>query len=407
MDLTATGGAGTQGSARGGNDAVVSDPAKLPGKLDVEWHHDPYVARPRTKNYDVRHAPTRHAVPPLDGEEPLVDTTAAIALHSKRTERLQKRQAKKGKKNAVYSDVKSFLELPSELLLEVLHYLRPSDIFTLTRLNRSARAYISDHESSICQEIIAWRYPILTQCFPPPILFEHVDVSAHTALLSPRHQQRLVIHKKLYQHVRAADPQNTCSCLACVMAWNNLCLVLDLAHWQDDLDRRVPIPMIGRGSLPKWNSDLADAKARIVDKAIRRRLWYARVLETHLATTVRTIVRHAAVRRKGGSPVREVPAERRLFHLSSTHIASETDSFMQRSGPPSFEFPFSRDNYYTLVSYLPNRRWDEGKWIYYGDLHERDVFWAKTVEDRAAQLTQRVQEVRLPPAAIIASSCVE
>ena len=63
---------------------------------------------------------------------------------------------------------------------------------------------------------------------------------------------------------------------------------------------------------------------------------------------------------------------------------------MARSGPPNFEFPFHRDNYYTLGAYLPNRRWDEGQWIYYGDLHERDVAWAVMVAEREARQVQEI-----------------
>lgn len=326
----------------------------------------------------------RHSLA-ADNEEPLVDTTASIPLRSKRTERLQRRQQKKNMRSSVHSDVTSFLELPSELLLEVLSFLRPSDLFTLTRVNHSTKDYLESNEQITSESLIHWRYPILAMCFPRPVLFDHVDTSAHSALLSPTHQQRLRIHKVPYQHFKSADPQNTCSCMTCVLAWNNLSLAVDLAHWQTHLDSREPIPMVARGTRPQWNLDLVEVNAQIVNNAIRRPLWYARILQAHLNTTVKTIVRQAAIRRKNRSPIRDVPASNRLFHMSGADVASETDAFMQRSGPPSFEFPFTRDNYYTLASYLPNRRWDEGKWIYYGDLHERDVAWAKMVADREAQ----------------------
>ncbi len=372
-------------TARAGNDQAHDEP-KSSESSDASSHHESNPDRAHQKGHDVKKA-NRHPLH-VDEEEPLVDTTAAIPLRSKRTERLQKRQQKRSKKNAAHSDITSFLELPSELLLEVLSFLRPSDVFILMRINRSTRDYVEQNEQIISESINNWRYPILAKCFPLPVLFNEVDKSAHSALLSLRHQQRLLIHKLPYQHVKSADPQKTCSCMSCVMAWNNLCLPVDLAHWQLNLDRREPIPMIARGTRPQWNSDLVEANAHIVEKAIRHPLWYARILQTHLSTTVRTIVRHAAVRRKNRSPVRDVPASKRLFHLSKEDIASERDSFMQRSGPPSFEFPFTRDNYYTLVSYLPNRRWDEGGWIYYGDLHERDVAWAKMVAERQSLQTQ-------------------
>ena len=70
-----------------------------------------------------------------EDDEPLVDTTAALQLHSKKTERMQKRLEKKSKKKPAPKP-QSFLDLPSELILEILTYLRPSDLFRLQRLNK-------------------------------------------------------------------------------------------------------------------------------------------------------------------------------------------------------------------------------------------------------------------------------
>lgn len=236
------------------------------------------------------------------------------------------------------------------------------------------------------------RYPSLAKSFPLPVLFNKLDSRAQIALLSARHQRRLVIHKAPYQHVRPADAQNTCSCMTCVMAWNNLCLILDLAHWQNNLTCREPIPMIARGSRPQWNQELVEANAAVVEKAIRSPLCHARILEMHLQTTTNNILRFAAIRGKRGSPIRDVPAERRLFHLSKSEAEAGTDTFLERSGPPNFEFPYHRDNYYTLVAYLPNRRWKDGCWIYYGDLHERDLEWAIRMAEREGVLEPLVSE---------------
>ena len=319
-------------------------------------------------------------------DEPLVDTTEKMTLRSKRTERLQKKiQKKEGKR--LHSTINSFLDLPSELLVEILTYLRPSDLFLLMRVNRSANKFIETHENTISGAVINRRYSILSKVFPLPVLFEKIDKCIHPVLLAPRHQQRLVIHKAPYWHISPADPKNTCSCMACVLAWNNLCLIVDIAHWQKKLDDREPIPMIARGAKPAWNVDLIESTAKYVNKAIRSPLWRARILERHLNTTVRTIVRSAAIRKKNGPLETEVNPSKRLYHLSKDDIAPETDTFLERSGPPSFEFPFTRDNYYTLVSYLPNRRWDEGGWLYYGEMmHERDLVWAKWAYDREKNL---------------------
>lgn len=174
-----------------------------------------------------------------DKEGPLVDTTEEMTLRSKRTNRLQKKMQKRDKKR-LHSEIHSFLDLPSELLVEILTYVRPSDLLSLTRVSRSAKAYIEANESILVEQVIQTRYPILAKCFPLPVLLENVDKAVHPALLAPRHQQRLVIHKAPYLHISPSDPSYTCSCMACVLAWNNLCLILDLAHWQKNLDEREP-----------------------------------------------------------------------------------------------------------------------------------------------------------------------
>lgn len=176
----------------------------------------------------------------INKEEPLVDTTEKIPLRSKRTERLQKKMMQKKDKKRLHSEIHSFLDLPSELLMEIFTYLRPSDLFSIITINRSAKEYVEAHESIISEEIINIRYSILAKCFPLPVLLEDVDKSVHPVLLAPRHQQRLFIHKAPYLHIFPSDPNNTCSCMACVLAWNNLCLILDLAHWQKNLDAREP-----------------------------------------------------------------------------------------------------------------------------------------------------------------------
>jgi hypothetical protein len=49
-------------------------------------------------------------------------------------------------------------------------------------------------------------------------------------------------------------------------------------------------------------------------------------------------------------------------------------------GPHSYEFPWQRDNYYNILTYIPNRKWskENGRWMYYSEgLHERDLQWVK------------------------------
>lgn len=331
----------------------------------------------------------------FDGEPvgDLVDTTAAIPLHSRRTERLQKKSQKKIKR-PIPSDAKSLLGLPLDILIEILGFLRPSDIFILLRVNRSMRNFVRQNEKQISKATIHFRYSILTKCFPLPVPFNAIDKDLQSVLLSPRHQQRLLIHKRPYLHIKSANPRSTCSCMSCVMAWNNLNLVIDFAHWQNHLNRREPITMIPRGGQPRWNQDLVASNASIVDKAISYPLWYARLLEKHLDTTLKTIVRHATIRRKQGPPV-TVPISGRLYHLSAQDILAETDGFLGRSGPPSYEFPYHRDKYYTLGAYLPNRRWEDDTWLYYGDLHNTDIAWTKRNAEREAALAEEMAQLSL------------
>lgn len=116
-------------------------------------------------------------------------------------------------------------------------------------------------------------------------------------------------------------------------------------------------------------------------------------------------MRSAAIRKKNG-PDTVVQPSKRLYRLSDEDIALETDAFLERSGPPSFEFPFTRDNYYMLLSYLPNRRWDsseEGRWLYYGALHDNDLAWATRMYEReqtfqSVVVSQKSTEVEPAPA---------
>lgn len=114
----------------------------------------------------------------------------------------------------------------------------------------------------------------------------------------------------------------------CVLSWNNLCLILDLAHWQKNLDEREPIPMIARGSSPEWNQALIDSNADIVEKAtFGHLLYYAMILEKHLRTTMSTLSRTF----RGKKTVHP----KRLYHFTNADAVKETDEFLERSGPHS------------------------------------------------------------------------
>ena len=308
-----------------------------------------------------------------ESHEPLVDTTAALPLHSKRTERRQKKRYLKENASKQHA---TLWDLPSELFLDILSFLRPSDIFKLLRVNQGFRKYILREKSLVAGLLITRRYSVLTKCFPLPVLLQNVDEGAHSALVDDERQAiHLHIHKKPYQHVKPPDPHTICTCLTCMLAWNNLCVIVDFGHWQPNLDQGEPIPMIPRGRFPKWNESLILRNGEVVQKALYNPLWYARILEEHLKSTVGSIRRHG----------NNMGNKRRRFRMSAEDVAVENDLFLQRSGPPSLDFPFHRDNYYMLEAYLPNRGWNSeaSEWRYMpATQHDRDVEFVKAWAQR-------------------------
>ncbi|RYP17468.1 hypothetical protein DL765_004514 [Monosporascus sp. GIB2] len=312
----------------------------------------------------------------------LEDKTEALTLRSKRTERLQKKQqTRKAKK--VRQQGLDLLSLPYELIMETLGLLRPSDLFNPRRASKPLDEFVTYNEASLAKAITGWRYPCLEKCYRTPVLLENVDRTFHNDLKSPDRQELLAIHKKPYQHIQSPDPTEICTCLTCMLRWSALCFVVDFAHWQGHLDRGDPLPVIPRGRFPEWNQNLISRNAAIVRKALRSPLWHARLLEAQLDSTTRAIRRHAA--NKGN--------KRRRFRMSKEDVDSGTDRFLERSGPPSFDFPFLRDNYYMLEAYMPNRSWiaEHERWFYLpADQHDRDVEgvakWAEWRRRRDAKL---------------------
>lgn len=309
-------------------------------------------------------------------DEPLIDTTTAIPLHSKKTARLEKRLQKKQARR-VRSEIHSILDFPQELLSLILSFLQPSDLFILLQLNKSMRRFILDNERHLTETVVSRRYWVLRQCFPLPVALKQLPPAAWPALMSDQWQDRLKIHKNPYQHIKHIDPSSLCTCMSCILAWNNLNTILDLSHWQKNLETREPLPIIPRGRNPDWNVQLLERHAEIVTKAIKNPLTYARILQKHLDTTTRTILRSARWRKKGEKL--NIPKPR-TYHLTDTEAAEGTDEYLERSGPPSYQPPYMRDNYYTIEAFIPNRKWDKEmqKWMYYGKWprpHENDLNW--------------------------------
>lgn len=320
-------------------------------------------------------------------DEPLEDKTQALPLRSRRLERLRKKHEKKQYKSL---EPKHFLDLPQELLLDIITLLRPSDIFVFSRTSKSIRNFILEQEVVISKRIIDFRYAVLSKCFRLPKLLRDVDPNLHPALRSPERQEILAIHKKPYQHIQAPDPSLICTCMTCLLRWSALNLCVDFAHWQDNLDSGTPIPIILRGKNPSWNRALIADNALFVSNALTSQLWYTRILECHLDSTVRSIRRHAA--NKGN--------RRKRFRMTNDDVAKGTDAFLERSGPPSLDFPFHRDNYYMLEAYLPNRgrNGEEMRWLYVPESqHDMDVqfvvrWMRRNAEEKRAREEKRKED---------------
>ncbi|KAF9692249.1 hypothetical protein EKO04_009602 [Ascochyta lentis] len=309
-----------------------------------------------------------------DGE-PVEDRTAALAVKSKRSERMQRRRVERNRKKEA---VASLSKLPTELILASLVYLPARDVFRFSLSTRRFHALVARHSQAVGRAIIASRYPRLAQCFPTPRRLQEVPAAMQPLLTDARRQTQLSIHRRPYPHIQPPDAGQLCTCLTCMLTWNNLGLVLDFAHWQSNLDNGVPIPTLPRGHTAPWNSELVARNARIAQRAVDDALWHARILEMHLDSTVRSIRRHAT--NKGN--------KRTHIDMTDQDAAAGTDAFLAKHGPPSLEFPYQRDEYYMLEAYLPNRWWkkSEARWLYIiTGQHDRDL-----------DLIQRLAAVRPP-----------
>jgi hypothetical protein len=333
-----------------------------------------YAMSPQTnmESPPQRGRPAGHLeVEDFDGMEPLVDTTELLTVKSKRTERRRKKIEKKI--NCPTRSVSPLLNLPYEILVFILGLLQPSDLLLLRGVNQSLQMIIDAEEAALARRIIALRYPCLAKCFRLPALLSSVDAALVNVLqrraASASSQASSMASKsgtRSFQHIQLPDPTLICTCLTCHLRWNCLCLIVDFAHWQRNLDVGEPIPMIARGRAPTWNAQLVAAHAQKVRRALSSPLWYARLLEVHLASTTTSIRRHEL--NKGN--------RRRRFRMTEEDTRSGTDDFLQRNGPPTMDFPFHRDNYYMLEAFMPNRSWigDLEAWVYMpADQHDRDL----------------------------------
>jgi hypothetical protein len=300
---------------------------------------------------------------------PLEDLTQPLARHSKRTKRQHKKLEKKGasKSWAVFQP-RGFLDLPLELLMGILELLRPSDTFALFQLNGQLRNFMLANEAIITRRIVNLRYPILERCLLPPVFMEDIDPATQELLRSTDRPDLALSHPNVHQNIPSPDNMRHCTCLTCIGRWNALCAAVDFAHWQDNLDKGEPIPTIPRGTLPPWNQKLLATTRRVVIKSLTSPLWHARILEAHLSSTTRSIRRHS----------QNKADQRPHFRMSEADARAGTDVFLKQEGPPTVEFPYSRDLYYMLEVFLPTRSWvaTHQKWVYMShtqEWHEMDL----------------------------------
>ncbi|KAK4245099.1 hypothetical protein C7999DRAFT_43350 [Corynascus novoguineensis] len=302
-----------------------------------------------------------------DDLPPVVDLTQPLALRSKRTERQRRKQQKRAFSTTPADQSTRLVDLPLELMMAILELLRPSDIFALLRVNKELRTFLLSNEAIIAQPIVRLRYPILERCLPRPVGLGNIE-SAIISLLKSPDRPDLGSHRNAHQNIPPPDNTLHCTCMTCLVRWNALCAVIDFAHWQDHLDKGIPIPTIPRGTSPRWNQELLARNRRVALNSLTSPLWYARILEAHLDSTTRSIRRHS----------QNKADQRRHYHINAADIRTGTDEFLQQNGPPTFDYPYARDLYYMLEVFLPGRSWisELQKWVYMPqtqDWHETDL----------------------------------
>ncbi|KAK1774370.1 hypothetical protein QBC45DRAFT_43149 [Copromyces sp. CBS 386.78] len=357
----------TSRSGRHSRSSTLSDASAVNAAGPPDIANTTNIAANNTAKTKVKATVLYEDAADADELEPLVDLTQAIPLHSKKTDRKQKRREKKEAKRASTVPPRGMLDLPYELLYSIITLLEPRELFVVCRVSKSLRDFILSQEHLITRDIIAWRYPSISKCFRLPVLAQDLDENARRALneaygdaLSPRRVNAN------YKHVQSPDPSLVCFCYTCRLRWIFLCIIVDFAHWQDHLDSGVQIPTIPRGADPDWNKKLVAEHAQVVVKALHSQLWYVRLLQAHLTSITRSIRRNTA--NQGNRRCR--------FRMTPSDVASGTDAFLDRSGPPTVDFPYNRDNYDMLEVFMPSRSWikDEQKWVYVpADQHEREL----------------------------------
>ncbi len=320
-------------------------------------------------------------------QEPLVDLTESLPVRSKKTERLKKRTQHK-KVKPTTKNGPGILDLPYELLLSILAYLKPSEVVAVLPVNQALFHLIRAEEGALARKIIDFRYPSIAKCFRLPARTRDVDPSKREALLSN-------LPRKAFHHIQIPDPNLICTCMSCVNRWNCLSAAVDFHYWQDHLEKGTPIRPIPRGTHPEWNVQLVFRSAGLVIQALESPLIYASILELHLNSTIRSIRRHGENKFN----------QRRRFLMTDEDARSGTDAFLERNGPQTVDVPYHRDNYYLLEAFMPNRCWikELDRWVYMAaEQHDKDVdiavafaAWKKRKADEETREAERKREEEL------------
>lgn len=328
-----------------------------------------------------------------DDLEPKVDMTQSLPVRSKKSQRQNKKLAKKSLKASTSAPSRGLSDMPYEIFMKILCLLQPRDIITLLRVNKPIRNFISCEEQRIARDVIQLRYDSLSKCFRRPVLLRDVDPAYHRGLQSPdRPETSFKAHKRIFHHIQEPDPYVICTCLTCVQRWNSLGIVADFAYWQPHLDNGIPLPIVPRGYAPEWNQLILQRNTKIVLQALNSDLFYARILQLHLASTMGSMRRHSQNRGN----------RRTRFRMTDEDIQRGTADFLERSGPPTVDFPHNRDSYYMLEAFLPNRSWitERNVWVYLPeDQHDKDLeiavkweAWAKGRQEEKRRVAEEKQQ---------------
>lgn len=121
------------------------------------------------------------------------------------------------------------------------------------------------------------------------------------------------------------NPDVTCSCLSCVVTYTDMNTVIHLADCQ---------------FCCRNHQDYATRNAKVISHALTSNLWYSRILEAHLNTTVKVI-------KLFGSPPGMV-----LYQMNDVDVESGTDHFLDRSVVcPEYQAVLPTSRYHYLSVY--------------------------------------------------------